>query len=101
MSWQAKGWDELMDSLEVNECITWDGFEDALIGITTGIEPVAVYDLNKMIRVCTDRDEMSHDDAMEHIQFNTLGGYLGPKTPMAIRLDWQRACAIVKPPTEG
>ena len=84
MTWQAAGWDQLMESLEDNECIIWDGFEDALVGITMGMEPVAVYDYAKMVKVCMDRDEMSEETAIEYISYNTLGGYLGPKTPIAL-----------------
>jgi hypothetical protein len=79
-----------MMSLEDNECITWDGFEDALIGITVGIEPVAVYDHDRMVEVCMKRDEMSQEEALEYISFNTTGGYLGPKTPIAIEVDSER-----------
>jgi len=100
MTWKAEGWDELMESLELNECIVWDGFEDALIGITRSIEPVAVYDMKKMIAVCVERDGMSYEEAIEYIEYNALGGYLGPKTPIAIELDWERTCARVKPPTQ-
>jgi hypothetical protein len=80
-----------MESIEDNECITWDGFEDALVGITMGIEPVAVYDHDKMVEVCMKRDEMSQEEALEYISFNATGGYLGPKTPIAIELDADRA----------
>lgn len=98
MTWKAEGWDQLMESLEDNECITWDGFEDALVGITMGIEPVAVYDYSRMVKVCMERDEMDYETAAEYISYNALGGYLGPKTPIAIELDWERTCAVVEPP---
>lgn len=90
MSWQAENWDRLMDSLEEEECITWDGLDDALVGITVGIERVAVYDWSKMVDVCMHRDEMSYETAVEHLQYNTLGGYLGPKTPLVVDLDAAR-----------
>ena len=35
--------DVLMSALEDNECLIADGFDDALIGISAGMNPVAVY----------------------------------------------------------
>jgi hypothetical protein len=90
MTWQAKNWDRLMDALEEEECITWDGLDDALVGISVGIEPVAVYDWKSMVDVCMNRDAMTYETAVEHLQFNTLGGYLGPKTPIVVDLDLTR-----------
>ena len=36
--WTAEGWDYLMEALADEEALLADGFEDALIGITAGIE---------------------------------------------------------------
>ena len=36
--------EELQLELQDNECLLADGFETALIGITDGINPVAIYD---------------------------------------------------------
>ena len=98
MSWKAEDWDELMESLEQEECLLADGFELALIGITTGVEPVAVYDINRMLYVLVHRDEMSADDAREYLEFNVLSAYVGNKTPIFIDLDWTRACTLVQDP---
>ena len=74
MNWKADKWDQLMESLEEGECIVWDGLEDALIGMTHGINAVAVYDWDKMVMVCMKRDEMSYETAVEHLEYNTVGG---------------------------
>jgi len=68
------------------EIILADGFEDALVGVAErcASEPVAVYDLAKMIDVLVKRDGMTHEEADEYISFNVLGAYIGEQTPWII-----------------
>ena len=89
IKWAAEGWDKLMETLEEEECLLADGFEEALIGVTCGIEPRAVYDINKMIHVLQ-RDDMDYNDAVEYLEYNVIGAYVGEKTPVYIDLDFQR-----------
>jgi len=91
---KIKECDELMIELEENECLLADGFEMALIGITTGSNPVAVYDVNRMVGILVEVEDMHPDDAMEYIEFNVIGAYVGEKTPVYIDLDFQRACSL-------
>lgn len=88
-----------MDALEESECLLADGFDMALIGISCGIEPRAVYDVNKMVRILEERDGMSQEDAWEFIEFNVLGAYVGEKTPLYIKMDFMRACAFTQNPS--
>jgi len=90
-------YDKLMEALEENECLLADGFESALIGITEGPNPVAVYDINRMIESLIRKDDMTPEDAREFIEFNVVGAYVGEKTPMYIDLDFGRACDISHP----
>lgn len=61
-----------------------DGFEEAFMG--TANHPVdglvAVYDAAKCIQILIDRDAMEPEDAEDFFFFNTVGTYVGPKTPM-------------------
>jgi hypothetical protein len=62
-----------------------DGFEDAIIGI--GIQggthkAVAVYNIEKMEQILMDRDGMDWGEAVEFLNFNTLGAYVGEHTPI-------------------
>ena len=62
-----------------------DGFEDALIGI--GIQggthkAVAVYNIEKMEQILMDRDGMDWGEAVEFLNFITLGAYVGEHTPI-------------------
>jgi hypothetical protein len=63
-----------------------DGFEDAFIGVVhvftrEGREPRALYDLEKCVRILKKRDGMTEEDAWECLEFNTLGAYVGERTP--------------------
>jgi len=66
--------------------LTADGFDSAIIGITEGINPVVVYSFQECVRVLRVRDEMTEEDAIEHMQFNVTGAYVGEKTPLFIHL---------------
>jgi len=73
----------LMAVLEEEECLTADGFDDALVGCTYGANVVAVYDINKMIEVLI-QEGLEYDDAVEFLDYNVVGAHLGEKTPMYI-----------------
>lgn len=61
-----------------------DGFDEAVIGIGQRInmEPVAVYDYEKMIE-CLNK-EMGYEEAMEYIDYNCAGAWVGEKTPIIV-----------------
>lgn len=64
-----------------------DGFDEAFMGYTTRInEPdVAIYDYDTMVAVCMKRDGMTYDDAVEYIEFNCQGAWVGERTPYILR----------------
>lgn len=64
-----------------------DGLDDAFIGLTanTHFPPIAVYDLDQCVEVLVRRDGMSHEDAEEHLAFNTTCCYVGERTPIYVR----------------
>ena len=67
-----------------------DGFDDAIIG-TVGMddERVVVYDKQKMIEIRMAEGE-DQTDAIEDLQFNTWGAYVGPRTPFFVDTeDWE------------
>lgn len=75
--------EHLMEILEEEECLTADGFDDALVGCTYGSNVVAVYDINKMVEVLI-REGMDYDDAVEFLDYNVVSAYMGEKTPLYI-----------------
>lgn len=66
------------------EAIIWDGFDTALLGITS--EGKAVYDISQMKHTLMTRDQMSEEDALEYLDFNVIGAYVGEFTPIHINL---------------
>jgi hypothetical protein len=59
-----------------------DGFDDAIIGIST--DGRLVYSIDTIIKILM--KDMSEDDAYEHFYFNIDGAYLGEQTPLYINL---------------
>jgi hypothetical protein len=76
--------EELQLQLKDNECLLADRFDSALIGITDGINSVAVYDSNLCIELLI-KEGMSDIDAIEHFYYNVAGSYVGDKTPVFIK----------------
>lgn len=65
------------------ESILWDGFDADIIGFDISAEKV-VYNYDKMVNTLIERDKMSEEEAMEYIDYNILGAYVGEKTPIII-----------------
>ena len=72
-----------MEILEEEECLTADGFDEALVGCTYGANVVAVYDVNKMVEILME-EGADYDDAVEFLDYNVVGAYLGEKTPLYV-----------------
>ena len=67
----------------LDDILLADGLENALLGIIEGPHhhPVACYDINKCIDIFI-KDGLSHEEAIEHLNFNVLGSYMGRFTPV-------------------
>lgn len=73
---------------EINpDALLADGFDDALLGVCYqfGQLPLVSYDYNKCIDILIQRDGMSEEEALEYFEFNVLGSYMGPNTPVFIQ----------------
>ena len=71
------------------EVLLADGFDEAFIG--TGEQfnkTLSIYDKNKCVQILMDRDSMSPDEALEFLEYNCIGSYVGPLTP--VFLDYSR-----------
>ena len=62
---------------------TADGFDDAIAGIIRQFNQPAkvVYDYGKCLEILEKRDGMTHDEAIEFMEFNVVGAYVGEDTP--------------------
>jgi hypothetical protein len=79
---------EIEEALEEIEesTLLMDGFDEAFIGWSRRInEPLlAVYSYDGLIKVCTERDGMSFDEAVEYVDFNVVGAWVGEQTPIIV-----------------
>ena len=63
-----------------------DGFDEACIGLSQRMnEPMlAVYSYEKMVDLLVERDGMDAEEAMEFIDFNCVGAWIGERTPIIV-----------------
>jgi len=61
-------------------------YDPCLVGIGYRFKdgPLAVYDINKVLKVLQTRDGMSEEGSEEFFQFNIVGSWVGDGTPMFI-----------------
>lgn len=70
---------------EYNEgALLADGFDSAIIGLAErcGQPMLVVYDFDKCVRILEERDGMDRDDAIEFMEFNVVGAWVGDGTPL-------------------
>ena len=78
----------LEEIVEINDkALLADGFDEAIDGmcIQFGQLPIVAYDYNKCIDILIKRDGMSETEAVEYFDFNVVGSYMGPNSPVFIR----------------
>ena len=72
---------------EINpEAMMADGFDEAVLGmcIQFGDDPIVAYDYEKCINILMERDTMNRTDAIDFMEFNVIGAYVGLNTPVFI-----------------
>lgn len=77
---------EKLVAQEMEDILLADGFDSAFIGIGSrcGQPDVAVYDVGKCIEALV-ADWMSYEEAVEYFDFNVVGAWVGPRTPIYMR----------------
>lgn len=79
--------EEILDIItEINpNALMADGFDDAILGITNrcGDDSLIAYDYDKCVKIL--QKEMSYEDAVEYMEFNIVGSYVGEGTPIFIK----------------
>lgn len=65
-----------------------DGFDDAIIGVAEHGpgSPIIAYDFDKCVEILVERDGMEHDEAVEYMDFNVTGSWVGDQTPVFVHL---------------
>ena len=65
---------------DTDDILFADGFDDCIIGFEPNMWKV-VYSRNLCIQLMVD-DLMDEEEAVEYLEFNTFGAYMGEKTPI-------------------
>ena len=70
------------------EAMMADGFDEAILGmcIQFGTAPLVAYDYEKCVDILMKRDEMTKQEAVDYMEFNVIGAYVGMNTPVFIML---------------
>jgi hypothetical protein len=76
---------EILDVYQDEELLMVDGFDEAVIGIEA-LKLRLVYDINKMRSILIERDEMTFEEAMDFLDHNVLGSYVGEQTPIYVEI---------------
>jgi hypothetical protein len=69
---------------EEDKTMLFDGFEKAFLGILRRCGqsiPIAIYDYGRCMDILMERDGMEEDEAVEWIEHNSIGAWVGDGTP--------------------
>ncbi len=77
--------EQILEIFSEDELLKADGFDDAVIGYDA-VKLRLVYDVDKMRSILVDQQGMDFDEAMEYLDFNVLGAYVGEQTPLYIQI---------------
>ena len=71
---------------EEERMVKADGLEDAILGTggRINMDEVLIYSYDKCVQIFMDRDKMTYEEAVEWMEFNVVGAWMGPKTPIFI-----------------
>ena len=75
--------DEILEQFPDENLLTADGFDDAVIGVHTynpNNPPVLIYSITRCIEIMS--KDIPEEEAIEYLEFNTFGSYMGEKTPI-------------------
>ena len=77
--------DSFFDELEESRLLM-DGFDEAIIGYSQRCNErvLAVYSYEKMVEVLVSRDRIEYEEAVEYIDFNCGGAWVGDGTPIIV-----------------
>ena len=71
----------ILNYYEDEELLLADGFDDAVIGVDESTMRI-IYSSSRSIEILIERDNMTPDEALEYLDYNVKGAYIGDKTPI-------------------
>ena len=72
--------------MEDEKMVKADGFEDAIIGVGGRINmpEVLIYSYNKCVKILMKRDNFTHEEAIDWMNYNVVGSWVGETTPIFV-----------------
>jgi hypothetical protein len=69
------------------DALIYDGLDAAVIGMghRCGQPPTVVYDHDRIVRALVERDLVTEEEAVEWIDHNIIGGWIGERTPIVMQ----------------
>ena len=76
----------MIDRDLIEDMMIADGFDEAIIGYCYDMvasEDRVIYSFNKCVDIL--KRDMNEEEAIEYMEFNVIGAYMGKKTPLFMR----------------
>lgn len=75
--------ERIQENYPDEEFIFYDGLDEAIIGVSQQFTKslVITYSYLKCIDVLVEKEDMTPDEAIEYLDFNTISMWVGEKTP--------------------
>jgi hypothetical protein len=70
----------ILDNYPDEDFLVAEGFDDAVIGFDVH-DFRLIYSVKKCLEILVN-DGLSHEDAIEHFDFNVSGSFIGERTPI-------------------
>jgi len=78
----------IIDNDDHDQALFADGFDEAFLGMGRQFnKTIAVYDYDRCLDILIERDGMSTLEAIEHMEFNVIGAWVGEFTPVFLERD--------------
>ena len=70
--------------MEEHVMLKADGLDEAIIGVGSrcGQDDILIYDYEKCVQVFMNREGWTYEEAVEWMDFNVVGAWMGEGTPM-------------------
>ena len=84
---EQKSQAELVEYIEHNypDSLLANGYNSAIIGIASGFDSGrVVYSVKKMVEGCMKELSVDADEAIEWLEYNTFGAFIGEYTPIYV-----------------
>jgi hypothetical protein len=76
--------EEIIEIYSDLELLKVDDFDEAVVGIEVRSGKL-VYNIDKMVEILME-DDMTEEDAIEYLDYNVIGAYVGELTPIYIKM---------------